>query len=147
MAHSYSSNIIHLTFSTKDRRAIIAADFQERLWAYFTGIAKNHHIPVLAVGGISNHVHLLVALPATMTLAEAISKLKANSSRWIGEHGVPFAWQEGYGAFSVSASQIPTVKEYIRNQAEHHRKRSFEEEFVALLEKCGIAFDRERVFA
>jgi REP element-mobilizing transposase RayT len=147
MAHSYSSNIVHVTFSTKDRRPTIGAEWQENLWAYFIGIARNHSIPMLSVGGIPTHVHLLFALPATLTLADAISKLKANSSRWAGEQGIDFAWQEGYGAFSVSASQIAVVKQYIRNQPEHHRKRSFEQEFTALLEKYGIPYDRELIFA
>ena len=82
-----------------------------------------------------------------MPVAEAVQKLKANSSRWLGEHGVAFEWQGGYGAFSVSSSLLKTVQAYIRNQAEHHRKRSFEEEFRALLDKSGVAYDAERLFA
>jgi putative transposase len=102
---------------------------------------------VIAAGGTANHVHMLIALPSDMTVAKAMQTFKANSSRWIGEHGRRFAWQEGCGAFSVSASLRDTVRNYIEHQAEHHRKRSFEEEFVALLSKCGIDFDPKALFA
>jgi putative transposase len=95
----------------------------------------------------SNHVHLLIGLPPALTLAEVVQKLKANSSRWLGENGMPFEWQKGYGAFSVSPSLLPTVLAYVRNQVEHHKKRSFEEEFLLLLKKSGVAYDAERMFA
>ncbi len=102
-------------------------------------------VPV-AVGGIEDHVHLLFHLPPTLTLSKAISIIKANSSKWMNEHGRGFAWQEGYGAFNVSASKVDTVAEYIRNQREHHAKMSFEDEFLALLKKHGIEFDMKCVF-
>jgi putative transposase len=102
---------------------------------------------MVAVGGRENHIHILIAPPATMPLAVAIQKLKANSSRWLSEQGLRFEWQKGYGAFSVSASLVETVKSYIRNQEEHHRKRTFEEEFLALLKKSGVACDAEHLFA
>ena len=94
----------------------------------------------------ANHVHVLLALPATKTLSEVVRDLKANSSRWMKESGEDFGWQEGFGAFSVSPSQVPVVKAYIRNQEEHHRKRNFEEEFRALLKKSGITFDERYGF-
>ena len=147
MAHTYNANFIHCIFSTKDRRDLIPAELQEQLWAYLLGIANNLKIKLLAVGGTANHVHLLLALPPTVPVAEAVQKLKANSSRWLGEHGIAFQWQEGYGAFSVSSSLLKTVQGYIRNQAEHHRKRTFEEEFRALLDKSGVAYDAQRLFA
>ena len=103
------------------------------------GILKD--AAVLCVGGTANHVHLLIGLPASMPLAKALQILKANSSRWIGEHGFDFAWQEGYGAFSVSASNVGAVKYYIEHQVEHHAKHSFESEFVSLLQKSGVAYD------
>jgi putative transposase len=146
MSHSYVANFVHCVFSTKDRREIIPADLQEKLWAYLIGIERNLKIEMLAVGGTGNHVHLLMGLPSTLALAEAVQKLKANSSRWMGEKGLDFAWQKGYGAFSVSPSLLDTVKEYVRNQAQHHEKRDFEEEFLALLRKSGVAFDEARVF-
>ena len=146
MSHSYSSNLVHCVFSTKDRVHSIPLPRQEMLYAYMFGIAKNLKIEVLAIGGIANHVHILMALPATKTLSDAVRDLKANSSRWMRESDNKFAWQEGFGAFSVSPSQIPAVKTYIRNQAEHHQKRSFEEEFLALLTKSGVPYDRRYVF-
>jgi putative transposase len=111
------------------------------------GIADNLGFNILAVGGTSNHVHLLIGLPPASALSEVLQKLKANSSRWLSENGVEFEWQKGYGAFSVSPSLLTTVQAYIRNQEEHHRKRSFEEEFRALLDKSGVAYVAERLFA
>jgi putative transposase len=118
----------------------------EKLRMYFVGIGKNHEIPVLCAGGTANHAHLLIALPATMPLAKAVQVLKANSSRWLGEHGFDFAWQDGYGAFSVSASNVKVVTRYIEHQAEHHAKHSFEDEFVSLLRKCNVSYDPQYVF-
>jgi putative transposase len=96
---------------------------------------------VYAVGGMGDHVHLLFDLPSVLPLSKAMLLLKANSSKWMNEHGSPFAWQEGYGAFAVSASNTATVQRYIENQFKHHRKISFDTEFIALLKKHGIAFD------
>lgn len=89
---------------------------------------------------------MLIAVPAKRALSEVIRDLKANSSRWMSENGPAFSWQEGFGAFSVSPSQVPTVKQYIRGQAEHHRKRTFEEEFLLLLKKSGVPYDPQYVF-
>ncbi len=109
-------------------------------------LGKNHEIPVLKIGGMEDHVHVLLALPGTMTSAHAIQTLKANTSRWLRERVPDFEWQEGYGVFSVSASLAPTVKRYIEQQAEHHKTRTFEEEFVVLLNKCGVPYDPKFVF-
>lgn len=143
MAHTYANNFIHCVFSTKDRRSLIPSDRAAELYAYLGGIARGEGLSLIAAGGTANHVHLLFVLPASFSLAQAVQKLKGSSSRWMG-HG--FSWQEGYGAFSVSPSQVPVVKRYIQNQEEHHRKRNFEEEFVALLRNCGIAYDERYVF-
>jgi REP element-mobilizing transposase RayT len=141
MAHTYPNVLIHCVFSTKRRRDLIPDELLERLGQYFIGIGKNHDVPVLCAGGTANHIHLLIALPATIALATVVQTLKANSSRWIGKHGLDFAWQEGYGAFSVSASNVSAVKQYIAHQLEHHAKHSFEDEFVSLLRKSGVAYD------
>jgi putative transposase len=146
MAHTYPNVIVHLVFSTKERRNTIPNELQENLGRYFVGIGKGHDIPVLCAGGTANHAHLLIALPATVPLAKAVQVLKANSSRWLGEHGFEFAWQEGYGAFSVSASNVAAVKRYIEHQAEHHSKHSFEDEFESWLRKSGIEYDPQFVF-
>jgi putative transposase len=147
MAHTYIANFVHYVFSTKDRKNTIPPELKEKLWAYLFGIANNLHIRALAVGGTGNHIHMLIALPSTMPVAEAAQKLKANSSRWLGEQGLAFQWQEGYGAFSVSPSLVNTVQGYVHNQEVHHRKRSFEEEFRALLDKSGVTYEAEKLFA
>lgn len=146
MSHSYCNNLVHVVFSTKERKPLIPADRLEKLWAYFVGIGRNHDLPLLAAGGTENHAHLLFVLSATVPLSKAVQTFKANSSRWVADHGIDFAWQEGYGAFSVSASQVSRVKDYIRNQAQHHRKRTFEDEFLELLRKSGVAYDPRYVF-
>ena len=146
MAHTYPNVLVHCVFSTKNRLDSIPNDLRERLSMYFVGIGKGHNIPVLCAGGTRNHVHLMIALPATIPLAKAVQVLKANSSRWVGEHGFDFAWQEGYGAFSVSASNANAVRQYIQHQDEHHTKRSFEDEFVSLLRKLDVPYNPQFVF-
>ena len=141
MSHTYATNFIHCVFSTKERAKLIPDDKREPLFAYLFGICKNIGIQLVAVGGMADHIHLLIALPADKKLSEAVRDLKANSSRWMSQTNRSFSWQKGYGAFSVSASQVPTVEKYIRNQAEHHRKRNFDEEFLALLKKSGVDYD------
>lgn len=146
MAHTYPNVLIHCVFSTKQRRDIIPDELSEKLSMYFVGIGKGHEIPVLRAGGTANHSHLLILLPATMPLAKAVRILKANSSRWLSEHGFDFDWQDGYGAFSVSASNVKAVRHYIEHQAEHHAKHSFDDEFVSLLRKSGLPYDPQFVF-
>jgi len=146
MAHKFANVLIHLVFSTKERRNLIPQELLPKLWNYIIGIGKNRDIPALAAGGTPNHAHILFALSSDISVAKAVQTFKANSSRWVGEHGINFAWQEGYGAFSVSPSNIDGVKDYIRNQPEHHSKRSFEEEFIALLRKSGVHFEPDEVF-
>lgn len=138
MSHTYAQNVIHVVFSTKDRRKAIPKEFQPHIWAYATGICKNHGIFVHAVGGTEDHIHLLIQVPPILALANAVLAIKSNSSRWANEEGHPFAWQQGYAAFSVSASIVPVVVRYIRNQEAHHRKMNFEAEFPALLKKHGL---------
>ncbi|MGA8272056.1 MAG: IS200/IS605 family transposase [Candidatus Sulfotelmatobacter sp.] len=146
MAHKYSNILIHCVFSTKDRRDLIPQEILPKLWKHFAGIGRNHGIPVLAAGGISNHSHLLIVLPSDIPVAKAVQILKANSSRWLHEHGLEFAWQEGYGGFSVSSSNKDAVKNYIEHQVEHHRTRSYESEFETMLKKSGITFDSKDAF-
>jgi REP element-mobilizing transposase RayT len=143
MAHTYTSVYIHCIFSTKERRPLIPATRAAELYTYLGGIARGEGLTLIAVGETDNHVHLLLALPATCSLAHAVQKLKGSSSKWMGSS---FSWQEGYGAFSVSASQLELVKQYIQHQEEHHRKRDFEQEFTTLLRSCGIEFDERFVF-
>jgi putative transposase len=146
MSHTYAQNVIHAVFSTKDRRKTISKESQSRMWAYVAGICKNHGIFVHAIGGMDDHIHLLIQIPPSLSVSEAVLAIKSNSSRCANDQGTKFAWQQGYAAFSVSSSNIPAVVKYIRNQESHHRKMSFEEEFVALLEKHGVEFDPKFVF-
>ena len=143
MAHTYASNFIHCIFSTKGRRTLIPPGRTIQLYACLGAIAHGEGFDLIAAGGTANHVHLLITLPSTCALARAVQKLKGSSSKWMGEG---FSWQEGYGAFSVSSSQLEVVKQYIRDQEQHHRKRDFEQEFVAILRGCGIAYDERYVF-
>ncbi len=144
MPHTYTSSLFHCVFSTKQRMNLI--DDPQALWRYIAGIGKAKNIVVVEAGGTANHLHLLIDLHPMMPLARAMQEIKGNSSRWINETQRRFAWQEGYGAFSVSQSQRETVMRYIANQPEHHRKHTFEEEFTALLQKCGIPYDTRYVF-
>ena len=149
MAHSYASALFHCVFSTKDRRKLIDADLGPRLWPYLGGIARENNIRALAVGGVEDHVHLLISLPSTMALAKALQLIKGGSSKWVHDefpNRRDFGWQEGYGAFSIGVSQIDDTKRYIENQAEHHRRHTFEEEFVAFLERHGIEYDARYVW-
>ena len=139
-----TSNLVHCVFSTKDRADTIPDP--AALGRYLGGVAREKEIPLIIAGGTNNHVHLLIALPAAVTLAKAVQELKGNSSRWLNEHGVGFAWQEGYAAFSVSPSNKRAVIACIARQARHHEKRTFEQELVAILEKSEIDFDERYVF-
>lgn len=147
VSHTYTAAYFHCIFSTKERRDTISIELRPRLWAYIEGTATNLGIVPVAVGGTCNHVHLLLKLKPNMPVAEAVQKLKANSSRWMGEHGLAFEWQKGYAALSVSPSLVAAVKSYVLNQEEHHRKRNFEEELRILLQKAGIPHDERQVFA
>jgi REP element-mobilizing transposase RayT len=142
MSHTYVSELIHIVFSTKGRLNTIPPDIHERLWSFLGGIARKNDFKTLAVGGTENHIHILLSLPATMPVAKAAQLLKGGSSKWLNETIKPrFEWQEGYGAFSVSISQQARTIAYIKSQADHHRKRNFEEEFVAFLKHHNIDYD------
>jgi REP element-mobilizing transposase RayT len=145
MSRSYVLNYVHCVFSTKGRAQLIREP--EPLWAYLRGIARNCGYDILAVGGTDNHVHLLLSLPAGKHLVEVMRELKANSSRFMKTNVFGFAWQDGYAAISVSPSQVESVKQYIARQGEHHRRRTFDDEFVALLNKPGVRYDQQYVFA
>jgi REP element-mobilizing transposase RayT len=146
MSHTYTQNTVHVVFSTKDRRKLIPKEFKSRLCSYLAGICKQDGIFVHAIDGMEDHVHLLIQIPATLALARYVNTLKSNSSKWANEEGCPLAWQKGYAAFSVSVSNIPAVIRYIRNQESHHRKMTFETEFLALLKKHNVEFDPKFVF-
>lgn len=144
MGNTYTSLLTHVTFSTKQRQPLITPDLEARLLPYLGGICRQLGGTLLVSNSVADHVHLLVALPPTIGISEAVGKLKGSSSKWIHD-AFPecrsFAWQRGFGAFSVSRSNVPAVARYIEGQKEHHRKVTFQEELVLLLRRHGIDFD------
>ena len=149
MSHSYANILVHCAFSTKERLKVISPDFRKRLWAYIGGIARENGMKALAVGGVDDHIHILLSLPATMSLSKGIQLLKAGSSKWIHDnfpkHG-KFSWQEGYGAFSIGISQRDEKVAYIEGQEAHHKKRNFKEEFRAFLDEQGVHYDERFIW-
>jgi putative transposase len=148
MPHSYISCLMHCVFSTRQRQKFISEELQQRLWPFIGGIARENGMKILAIGGTQDHIHMLLSLPATTPIAKAIQLIKGGSSRWVHETFAAhknFAWQEGYGAFSISVSQIEVTARYIRTQKEHHRNKTFEEEFLTFLKKHGIEYDARHV--
>ncbi len=148
MAQTFTNLLTHIVFSTKDRVSTIRPELKPDLHAYMGGIIRNLEGQALIVNGMADHVHLLVWLPPTVAIAEALRVLKANSSRWVHDTQGrrTFAWQAGYGAFSVSHSNTSVVVKYIQEQEKHHRRISFQEEFLALLKKNNIAYDERYIW-
>jgi REP element-mobilizing transposase RayT len=148
MPHTYCSSLFHCVFSTKERRPTIVPEVQDRLWAYLGGIAREHNMKALAVGGMEDHVHVLLSLPSSLAIAKAMREIKSGSSRWMHEPGeLPsFAWQEGYAAFSIGVTQLESTLGYIARQKEHHKRRDFQAEFLAFLKKHHIAYDPRYVW-
>lgn len=149
MANTFSQVYLHLVFSTKGRASLVLPAFESRVWAYLGGIARHHGMTPIQIGGVDDHIHALLGAPTTMSPSHAAKYLKGDSSRWIRSE-VPeaknFAWQDGYGVFSVSRSLISSVTEYIKGQREHHAKQSFEDEFVQLLRLHEIEYDERYLF-
>ena len=147
MSHTYISQYVHCVFSTKNRLDRIPDDIRTELWAYIGGIARTNNAKAIAVGGTANHVHVLLSIPSTITIARIMQIIKGGSSKWLHEKiGKEFAWQEAYGAFTIGVSQVKRTVAYINGQAEHHAKRNFEDEFRVFLKAHGIAFDEKYVF-
>jgi REP element-mobilizing transposase RayT len=145
MPSTYTNLLYHIIFSTKERRRFINPKFQNELHPYIGGIIVDIGGEPIEIGGVADHVHLLAKLPASVSVADALRLIKTNSSKWAGERPDlvrTFAWQTGYSAFTVSKSQSGTVQKYIQNQEQHHRKKTFKQELVLLLEKNEIEYDR-----
>jgi len=144
MPHSFASLLVHVIFSTKNRAPDLSPELAGRLFPYMGGIVRERKGSPLIINGPADHVHMLVSIPATESIAELLRVVKTNSSRWVHEPFPAhkrFAWQVGYGAFTVSGSRTADVKNYIATQQEHHRRVSFQEEFLTFLRKSGIAYD------
>lgn len=144
MPRSYTNLIYHLVFSTKGRAPLITAEREERLYEYIGGIVRGLGGMLLKINGVMDHIHLLVKLRPDKSVSDVLRDLKANSSGWMHDvfpDAADFSWQNGYGAFTVSESQVHVVEKYVANQKRHHQKQSFEREFVEILQKNGIEFE------
>ena len=149
MGHTYCSLLVHVVFSTKERQRFIHEPLRPRLHAYMGGIARAEFGRALCIGGTEDHVHGLLSLNTSVSAAEAMRKWKSLSSGWVHDtfpESAAFAWQEGYGVFSVSRSNAGQVTRYIENQMQHHKRQTFQEEFIALLERHEIEYDPEKIW-
>ena len=149
MANTYSSLNYHFVFSTKNREPWLVQDIESRIWSYIGGIARAHNMKALQVGGIEDHIHALVLSPPTFAPCQIAQYLKGASSAWIHDEFPTlrnFQWQDGYGAFSVSNSRVAEVVKYIQNQREHHRTKTFQDEYREFLRGNGIEFDERYVW-
>jgi REP element-mobilizing transposase RayT len=144
MANTYSSLFYHIVFSTKNRTTFIRPEIEARVWAYIGGVARKHKMTAIQVGGVEDHVHALVLAPTVLAPAEIAKYLKGDSSKWIHETFADlqdFGWQDGYGAFTVSKSNVPMVVSYIQNQRAHHQTQTFQDEYREFLQKHGVEYD------
>jgi putative transposase len=149
MANTYTQIHIHLVFAVKFRACLIHPSWKDELYRYITGVIQNNNNKLLIINGMPDHLHILVGIRPSQSLSELMQHIKANSSKWINEKGFlngKFEWQEGYGAFSYSKSQIKDVIKYIENQEEHHRQKTFIEEYKELLDKFEIEFNEKYIF-
>ncbi len=149
MPQSIARLYVHLIFSTKHRERLITDGVRPSLHAYMATVLQNFNCPPVLINSVEDHIHILFELGRTVAVSQAVEEVKTTSSKWIKTQGAEFAgfaWQSGYGAFSVSESIVPAVRDYIGNQREHHRSKSFQEEYRAFLEKHGVAFDERYVW-
>jgi REP element-mobilizing transposase RayT len=149
MANTYTQIHIHTVFSVQNRHCIISNSWKNELYKYITGIIKNNKHKPLAINGMPDHIHILFGLRPAQSISDLLQDIKGNSSKWINEKKFikgKFSWQEGYGAFSYRKSDISQIINYIRNQQEHHRKKSFTEEYLELLKEFNIDYDERYIF-
>jgi putative transposase len=149
MANTYTQLYIHLVFSPKNREALIGKSWKNELEMYVTGIVQNNNHKLLAVGSMPDHIHIFIGYDVNQRIPDLVEHIKTSSNGWIKEKNLSkfkFEWQKGYGAFSHSRSQLDTVVKYILNQEEHHKKKSFKEEYLEMLRKNDIDFKEEYVF-
>jgi REP element-mobilizing transposase RayT len=149
MANTYTQIHIHAVFAVQNKLSLIKKDWQGRLYQYISAIIQDHGHKVLSIGGTSDHIHLLFGFRPSQSLSELMQRVKRNSSEWINKEKLAmgkFSWQEGYGAFSYSKSQIIQVIKYIENQEIHHKKRTFAEEYRKILDDFGLEYDERFIF-
>jgi putative transposase len=146
---SFTQLTYHVVFATKYRKPSITDDIQEQLYQYIGGTLRAKKGHLIEIGGVGDHVHVLARLSPSLAVSDVVRDVKANSSKWLNEQPEitqAFEWQKGYGAFTVSYSQIETVQNYIRNQREHHRAKTFQQEYIEFLNRHHIAFQLEYLF-
>ena len=149
MANTYTQIYLHIVFSVKGRLNLIQKDWKEELHKYICGIVNGKEQKVYAIGGVADHIHILVSIKPNIALSDLVRDIKASSSKWINEKGLvkgKFQWQEGFGAFSYAQSQLDTVIAYINNQEQHHKKKTFRDEYLELLQKFDVGYDEKYLF-
>ncbi|HEX4886618.1 MAG TPA: IS200/IS605 family transposase [Luteibaculaceae bacterium] len=149
MANTYTQIFVHIVFAVKGRQNLIQQSWKDQLHKYICGIVNAKEQKVYAIGGVGDHIHILLSIKPHVVLSDLIRDIKANSSRWVNYEGLvmgKFQWQEGFGVFSCSKSQLDNVIGYINNQEQHHEKKTFREEYVAMLQQFGIEFDERFLF-
>jgi REP element-mobilizing transposase RayT len=149
MANSYTQVYIHFVFAVFGRQNLIRPDWRERLYQYITGIVRKKGHKLISIGGVEDHIHILIGTKPDEPLSKIVQEIKANSSRFINENRLlrgKFEWQKGFGAFSYSRSQIPVVARYIDNQPEHHKRRTFKQEYIELLDRFEVEYDERYLF-
>jgi putative transposase len=146
VAQSLADVILHFVFSTKERNLWIQSNIEEELYQYMSGVCRNLNSPVIKINGVEDHIHILLHLGKTIPISKLISEMKSSSSRWIktkGDHYRDFAWQGGYGGFSVSRPNLEGAKKYLASQKEHHKTVTFKEEFLTMLQRSQIPYDEK----
>jgi putative transposase len=149
MANTYTQIHIHFVFAVKFRHGIIQSKWKEDLYKYIAGVIQNNNHKLLAINGMPDHIHILIGLRPAQSISDLMKDVKQSSSKWINDNKLTsghFEWQEGYGAFSYSKSQIIQVINYIQNQEIHHKKKTFKEEYLDFLEKFEIDYDEKFIF-
>ncbi len=149
MANTYTQIYLHIVFSVKRRQNLIQKSWKDELHKYICGIVNGKKQKVYAIGGVADHIHILVSTNPNIALSDLVRDIKANSSKWINERGLvkgKFQWQEGFGAFSYAQSQLGNVIKYINNQEQHHREKTFRNEYSRLLQKFNIEYDEKYLF-
>ena len=149
MANSYTSLFIHIIFSTHKRERVLAPALRNRLWPYMGGIARQNQFKAISIGGTLDHAHMLISIPAAISVAKAVQLVKGGSSKWLREtisYFRNFGWQKGYAAFSISVSQVDEVAACIARQEEHHRVKTFQEEYLQFLKEYRIEYDERYIW-
>lgn len=149
MPNTYSQLYIHVVFAVKRRENLIASDWKTNLFKFMNGIVVNKRDKIMCLNGVSDHVHILLSISPATRISDIVRDIKANSSRWINENKLvrgKFEWQNGFGAFSVSPGRVDRTIDYIKNQENHHKQKSFREEYLRLLKLSGVEFDERYIF-